>query len=62
MNIGMQIDVQFWLIATPVAVFFIGILAIGSWIGYTMATTPPPKHIEKIATDPPIENKYQSNL
>jgi len=25
-----------------------GILAIGAWIGWTMATTPPPKPIEEI--------------
>jgi predicted DNA-binding transcriptional regulator len=60
-NIGTQADVHFWLIAAPVAVVFIGILAIGSWIGYTMATTPPPRPIEDIATEPEPENKPQSN-
>ena len=30
---------------------FIAILAIGAWIGYTMATTPPPKPIEEIAAE-----------
>lgn len=25
-----------------------GVLAIGAWIGYTMATTPPPKPIEEL--------------
>jgi predicted DNA-binding transcriptional regulator len=30
---------------------FIAILAIGAWIGYTMATTPPPKPIEDIAAE-----------
>ncbi len=33
-----------------VSVAFIAILAIGGWIGYTMATTPPPKPIEEITT------------
>jgi hypothetical protein len=45
-----QSNVQFWIIATPVLVAFIAILAIGGWIGWTMATTPPPKPIEDIAS------------
>jgi len=28
-----------------------GILAIGSWIGWVMATTPPPKPIEELETE-----------
>ena len=43
--------VQFWLIAIPVLVGFVAILAIGAWIGWTMATTPPPKPIEEITTE-----------
>ena len=31
-----------------VSIAFIAILAIGAWIGWTMATTPPPKPIEEI--------------
>ena len=42
---------QFWLIAIPVLVGFVAILAIGAWIGWTMATTPPPKPIEEITTE-----------
>jgi cytoskeletal protein RodZ len=38
----------FWLIAIPVFLAFIAIMAIGAWIGWTMATTPPPKPIEEI--------------
>ena len=34
-----------------VSAAFIAILAIGAWIGYTMATTPPPKPIEEIAAE-----------
>ena len=30
---------------------FVAILAIGAWIGWTMATTPPPKPIEEITTE-----------
>jgi H+/Cl- antiporter ClcA len=48
LNIGSNAEVQFWLIATPVLIGFIAILAIGAWIGYTMATTPPPKPIEEL--------------
>ena len=55
-NIGSKDNVQFWLIAAPVAIAFIAILGIGSWIGYTMATTPPPKPIEEITTAPTDDN------
>jgi predicted DNA-binding transcriptional regulator len=30
---------------------FIAILGIGAWIGWTMATTPPPKPIEEITSE-----------
>ena len=43
-----QSNVQFWVIAVPVLVAFIAILGIGGWIGWTMATTPPPKPIEEM--------------
>ena len=52
--IGINLDaagVQFWLIAVPVLIGFVAILAIGAWIGWTMATTPPPKPIEEITTE-----------
>ena len=50
-----KFQVQFWLIAVPVFIAFIAIMAIGAWIGWTMATTPPPKPIEEITTE--IEEK-----
>lgn len=50
--LGSTANVQFWVIAIPVFVAFIAILGIGAWIGYTMATTPPPKPIEEITTEP----------
>jgi predicted DNA-binding transcriptional regulator len=56
LNIGSAADVRFWLIAVPVFVAFIAILFIGAWIGYTMATTPPPKPIEEITTEPANED------
>jgi hypothetical protein len=43
--------VQYWLIAVPVFIAFVAILLIGAWIGWTMATTPPPKPIEEITTE-----------
>jgi hypothetical protein len=43
--------VQFWIIAVPVFIAFVAIMAIGAWIGWTMATTPPPKPIEEITTE-----------
>ena len=55
--IGSAADVRFWLIAVPVFVAFVAILFIGAWIGWTMATTPPPKPIEEITTE--IEDKKE---
>ena len=50
-------SVQFWVIAVPVFVAFVAIMFIGAWIGWTMATTPPPKPIEEITTE--IEDKKE---
>ena len=53
--------VSFWVIAVPVFVAFVAVLFIGAWIGWTMATTPPPKPIEEITTEPaPNEDKPAS--
>jgi len=49
--------VQFWLIAVPVSIAFIAVMGIGAWIGWTMATTPPPKPIEEITSE--IEEKTE---
>jgi hypothetical protein len=46
-----QEAVKFWIIAIPVFVAFVAIMFIGAWIGWTMATTPPPKPIEEITTE-----------
>jgi uncharacterized membrane protein len=56
-NLGSAANVHFWTIATPVAIAFIAILGIGAWIGFTMATTPPPKPIEEITADAKEEEK-----
>jgi predicted flap endonuclease-1-like 5' DNA nuclease len=52
-------NAQFWVIAIPVCIALIAILLIGSWIGWTMATTSPPKPIEEITTE--IEEKKEEN-
>jgi predicted DNA-binding transcriptional regulator len=49
--------VQFWIVAIPVFVAFIAIMGIGAWIGWTMATTPPPKPIEEITSE--LEEKKE---
>lgn len=62
-NIGIQAtgaDVQFWIIAIPVFIAFIAIMGIGAWIGWTMATTPPPKPIEEITSE--IEEKKEETV
>ena len=43
--------VLFWIVAIPVFIAFIAVLFIGAWIGWTMATTPPPKPIEEITSE-----------
>ena len=48
---GSSWALAFWLIAIPVYLAFILILGIGAWIGWTMATTPPPKPIEDFETE-----------
>ena len=50
-NLGETDDVQFWLIAIPVLIAFVAVLAIGAWIGWTMGTTPPPRPIEEIESE-----------
>jgi len=49
--------IRLWLVAIPVLIAFTAILGIGAWIGWTMATTPPPKQIEEIQTEETIEAK-----
>ncbi len=53
-SIGLSVGIdaiKFWIIALPVFVAFVAIMFIGAWIGWTMATTPPPKPIEEITTE-----------
>jgi len=44
-------NIRLWLAVIPVLVAFIAIMGIGAWIGWTMATTPPPKPIEELTTE-----------
>ena len=44
-------SVKFWIVAIPVFIAFVAVLFIGAWIGWTMATTPPPKPIEEITNE-----------
>mgnify|MGYP005842100769 CR=1 FL=1 len=55
--LGTTDGVQFWAVAIPVFIAFVAVLFIGAWIGWTMATTPPPKPIEEITTE--IEEKKE---
>ncbi|MFQ5712391.1 MAG: hypothetical protein ACE5GD_11535 [Candidatus Geothermarchaeales archaeon] len=48
---------QIWLIGVPVYIAFVVVLAIGAWIGWTMATTPPPKPIEEIEAEEKVEEE-----
>lgn len=51
--------IRLWLVAIPVLIAFIAILGIGAWIGWTMATTPPPKPIEDIQTEETEEQEEE---
>ena len=55
LDLGLATNIQFWLVAIPVLIAFVTILAIGAWIGWTMGTTPPPKTIEEIETETTTE-------
>jgi predicted DNA-binding transcriptional regulator len=50
--------IEFTLVAIPVFIALIAVLFIGAWIGWTMATTPPPKPIEEITGE--VEEKEEA--
>ena len=54
------LEVRLDAVLVLVSIAFIAILAIGAWIGYTMASTPPPKPIEEITAEMDSENKAAS--
>jgi len=51
LSIGDKYHAMMWLVAIPVLIALVAVLAIGAWIGWTMATTPPPKPIEEIEAE-----------
>ncbi len=55
-----MLEVQFWVIAVPVFIAFVAVMCIGMWIGWTMATTPPPKPIEEITSE--IEEEKEEKV
>lgn len=52
-------SLQFWAVAIVVLIAFLAIMFIGAWIGWTMATTPPPKPIEELETEEEKEEKVE---
>lgn len=48
---------RLWLVAVPVLIAFLVVLFIGAWIGWTMATTPPPKPLEEIEIEEKAEEE-----
>jgi TRAP-type C4-dicarboxylate transport system permease small subunit len=59
LDVGSTSGVQFWLVAIPVLIAFVAVLAIGAWIGWTMATTPPPKPIEEFEVEEKPEEEKE---
>jgi len=51
--------IRFWLVAVPVLIALVAVLGIGAWIGWTMATTPPPKPIEEIEAEEKKEEEKE---
>ena len=51
------VEVRLDVVLILVSAALIAILGTGAWIGYTMATTPPPKPIEEITAEPETGNK-----
>jgi predicted DNA-binding transcriptional regulator len=51
------VEVRLDAVLILVSAAFVAILGIGAWIGYTMASTPPPKPIEEITTEAETENE-----
>jgi len=51
--------IRLWLIAIPVLIAFIAILGIGAWIGWTMATTPPPRPIQEVQLEQTEETRVR---
>jgi len=52
-------QLSFTLVAIPVFLALVAVLFIGAWIGWTMATTPPPKPIEELTGEMEEEKKEE---
>ena len=52
-------SIQFTLIAVPVFLALIAILVLGTWIGWTMATIPPPIEDLQVQAEEVQENEVQ---
>lgn len=50
-------SIEFMLVAIPVFLALLAILGIGAWIGWTMATTPPPIENLSEIEETKIENE-----
>jgi predicted DNA-binding transcriptional regulator len=59
LKIGSESGIRYWLAEIPVLVAVVAVLAIGAWIGWTMATTPPPKPIEEIEAEEKKEEEKE---
>ena len=56
-NAPLPANFQLWLVAVPVLIAFLVVLFIGAWIGWTMATTPPPRPLEEIEAEEKAEEE-----
>ena len=55
---GVSADaVRFWAVAIVVLIAVVAVLLIGAWIGWTLATTPPPQPLEDIGKELEKETK-----
>ena len=59
LKIGSIDGLRYWLVAVPVLIALVAVLAIGAWIGWTMATTPPPKPLEEIEAEEKKEEEKE---
>jgi len=41
-------EIAIWAVKIPVLIAVLAVLGIAAWIGWTMATTPPPKPVEEL--------------
>ena len=44
-------SLRFWAVASLVIIVFLSVMFIGAWIGWTLATTLPPKTVRGVESD-----------